>query len=143
MSELRIDVSLTTTAAPDAVWKLIADIGTWSDWGRWSSAELEREGSPEAAGVGAIRRFKYLGRTTRETVVGFDAPTRFAYELLSGLPIRNYHAEVTVVPDRTGARLEWRSNFEATLQARVVRPYLNWFVRDTAKRLLRAAEGSA
>jgi hypothetical protein len=140
MSDLRIDVSLSTTADPTAVWKLLADIETWRVWGRWSDSGLEQDGAPEPGGVGAIRRFKYLGRVTRETVVGFDAPTRLAYELVSGLPLRGYHAEVTVAPEPTGARLEWRANFEATPRARLVHPYLAWFVRDTAKRLVRAAQ---
>ena len=140
MGDLHIDVTLTTAADPGAVWKLLADIDTWCQWGRWSRAELERPGAPDPAGVGAIRRFQYARRVTRETVVGFDAPTRFAYELLSGLPLRNYHAEVTVVPDGRGARLDWHSTFDATVRARFVQPYLAWFVRDTAKRLIRAAE---
>ncbi|HEX4489658.1 MAG TPA: SRPBCC family protein [Acidimicrobiia bacterium] len=140
MTDLHIDATLTTTADPAAVWKLLGDIGTWTTWGRWTLAELEREGKLDPAGVGAIRRFRYLGRETREEVVGFDAPTRFAYELMSGLPLRNYHAEVTVVPDGAGARLDWHSVFDATPRARLVQPYLAWFVRDTAKRLLRAAE---
>jgi hypothetical protein len=140
MADLHIDATLTTTADQHAVWKLLADIDTWTVWGRWSLAELEEEGSREAGGVGAIRRFRYAGRVTRETVVGFDAPSRFAYELLSGLPLRNYHAEVTVVPDGQGARLDWHSTFDATIRARLVQPYLAWFVRDTAKRLVRAAE---
>jgi hypothetical protein len=140
MSELRIDVSKMTTADPAAVWKLLTDIDTWRVWGRWSRAELERPGTPDPEGVGAIRRFKYLGRVTREQIVGFDAPTRLAYELVSGLPLRNYHAEITVVPDRAGGRLEWHAQFDATPRARLVRPYLAWFVRDTATRLLRAAE---
>jgi hypothetical protein len=140
VSDLNIDVTFTTTADPGAVWKLLADIDTWHEWGRWSRAELERPGSPDPEGVGAIRRFRYAGRTTREEIVGFDAPSRLAYELLSGLPLREYHAEVTVVPDGRGARLDWHSRFDATLSARLVHPSLAWFVRDTAKRLVRAAE---
>jgi len=142
MGELHIDVTATTTADPGTVWKLLSDIDTWHEWGRWSGAELERPGSPDPAGVGALRRFRYLGRVTREEVVGFDPPTRLAYDLVSGLPLRNYHAEVTVVPDGRGARLDWHSRFDATPAARVVHPSLAWFVRDTAKRLLRAAESA-
>jgi hypothetical protein len=140
MGDLHIDVTLTTTAGPAAVWNLLADVDTWQRWGRWSSAELERTGSPDPGGVGAIRRFKYAGSVTREQVVGFDPPARFAYDLVSGLPLRNYHAEVTVVPEPRGARLDWHSRFDATLAGRLVQPYLSWFVRDTAKRLVRAAE---
>ena len=137
--ELRIDVSVRGDADPAAVWKLLADVDTWKVWGRWKVAELERTGAPDAAGVGAIRRFKVGGRVTREEVVAFEAPTRFAYELRSGLPLRNYHSEVTLVPDGGGTRVEWHSRFDPGLQARVWRPMLAWFIRDTANRMLRAA----
>jgi hypothetical protein len=140
--ELRIDVVVSTTAAPAAVWTLLADVGTWKDWGRWSMAEIERPGTPDPAGVGAVRRFKYRGRVTREEVVGFEPPSRFAYELRSGLPLRNYHAEVTVVPSGEGSRLEWHSRFDPTLAGRLWRPGLARFVRDVAARLARAAETS-
>jgi hypothetical protein len=139
-SELRIDVVVNSTATPDAIWALLADIDTWDDWGPWSSTGLERPGSPEPAGIGAVRRFKYFGRVTREEVVGFDPPVRFAYDLLSGLPLRNYHSEVTVTPTDEGARLEWHSRFDATLAGRMWRPGLARFVRNVATRLTRAAE---
>lgn len=137
--ELRIDVSVRTNAAPAAVWKVLADVDTWKVWGRWKTAELERPGTPDPAGVGAIRRFKVGGRVTREEVVGFEPPARFAYELRSGLPLRHYHAEVTLVPDDGGTRLEWHSRFDPSLQARIWRPLLAWFIRDAANRLVRAA----
>jgi hypothetical protein len=138
---LRIDVTVNTTADPAAVWKLVADVGTWSEWGQWSSAEIERPGSSEPGGVGAIRSFKYRGRETREEVVALDPPRRYAYTMLSGLPLRSYRAEVTVVPAGEGAVLEWHSLFEPTVAGRLWRPFLARFIRDTAKRLVRAAEG--
>ena len=137
---LRIDAVVDTTATPEAVWTLLASVDTWNDWGPWDTAELERTGSPDPAGVGAIRRFKYRRRVTREEVVGFEPPTRFVYALVSGLPLRNYRAEVTVTPAGDGARLEWHSRFDPTLMGRLVRPYLARFIRDVATRLARSAE---
>ena len=146
-SYLSIDVTVSTSAAPEAVWKLLADVETWKQWGPWSAAEIERPGSPEAglsstAGVGAVRHFTYRGRDTREEVVIFEPPSRFAYTLLSGLPVRNYRAEVTIAPSAEGAVLEWHSRFDPTLTGRVVRPLLARFIRDVAHRLVRAAEAA-
>jgi uncharacterized protein YndB with AHSA1/START domain len=137
-----IDVTVSTTATAEAVWKLLADVETWKQWGPWRSAEIERPGSPAVGGVGAIRHFTYRGRHTREEVVVFEPPSRFAYTLLSGLPLRNYRAEVTIVPSREGAVLEWHSRFDPTLTGRVTRPLLARFIRDVARQLVRAAEAS-
>ena len=139
-NQLRIDVVSTTTATPAAVWRLIADVETWSDWGRWESADLERPGAPEPGGLGAVRRLTFRRRTNREEVVGFEPPSRFAYKLLSGLPLRNYTAEVTLAPSGEGTRLEWHSRFDPTLTGRLLRPFLARFIRDAVARMLRAAE---
>jgi hypothetical protein len=138
--ELRIDVVVMSTAAPQALWDLLSDVATWNDWGPWDSAEIESPGSPDREGVGAVRRFSYRRRVTRETVVAFEPPGRFAYDLVSGLPLRHYHAEVTIVPEGEGSRLEWHSRFDATFVGRIVRPALARFIRDVAQRLVRTAE---
>lgn len=140
--ELRIDVVVTSTAAPEALWARLSDVATWKDWGPWDSAEIESPGSPDPEGVGAVRRFRYLRRVTRETVVAFDPPGRLAYDLVSGLPLRNYHAEVTIVPEGDGSRLEWHSRFDVTFVGRIVRPALARFIRDVAARLARTAEAA-
>jgi hypothetical protein len=49
---------------------------------------LDREGSPAPNGVGATRRFSVIGPAQIEEVTAYERPTRFVYELRSGLPVK-------------------------------------------------------
>jgi hypothetical protein len=141
-----IDAEALSQARPEVVWRLLADVSTWSSWGPWQEATLAREGKPDPDGVGAVRRLRRGPVVTTEEVVGFDPPRRLAYDLRSGLPLRDYHAEVTLSPaDGTGTRIRWQSTFDGAQPGvgAVLRPLLARFVADVARRLAVAAEGSA
>jgi hypothetical protein len=106
-----------TSAAPvETVWPLLSTVSAWPTWSRHKLARLEREGAPEPDGLGAIR---VLGtnpakpsRVNREEVVAFDAPTHFAYQLLSGQPLDDYRSDVTLTPlPDGGTRITWESRF--------------------------------
>jgi hypothetical protein len=143
---------IADSAAPiEAVWARLADITTWSTWGQWTETTRDREGVPAPDGVGAIRRL-HRGRRGRsvtvEEVVAFEPPAdgraRFAYELRSGLPVRNYHAEVTLASAASGGtRIRWVSTFDGAYPGAgtIVRLALRRFVPETARRLAAAAEG--
>jgi hypothetical protein len=46
-------------------------------------------------------------------VTAFEPEQRFEYDLLSGLPVRNYHAAVTLTDaDDGGTDIHWRSRFD-------------------------------
>jgi hypothetical protein len=108
-----ISAQAHSKSSPHEVWALLADTSSWARWAPFDHAGLEEQGSPESEGVGAIRRFRARRRTTRERVVVFEPPTRFGYELLSGIPIRNYRAEVTLrSADDGGTLIQWESRFE-------------------------------
>jgi hypothetical protein len=139
-----INVTAHSNANIDQVWALLADVSTWTKWGRWNEAGIEKPGDGDPEGVGAIRRLRYGRRTVnRELLVAVEPPRRLSYELLSGLPIRNYHADVTLwaSPDG-GTDITWRSNFEGRLpgQGAFMRMFLGRFIADCAERLARAAE---
>lgn len=139
----KIDVSARSSAPVDRVWGLLADARGWPEWTPFASAELEREGSPPPDGVGAIRRFTYGKNVTRECVVAFEPPHWLAYQLLSGLPVRDYRADVTLqsTPDG-GTAIRWQAHFEPLVPGMgwLVRRRLEPFIADMAQRLaLRAA----
>lgn len=112
MSDVRVDK--TTAAPPAQVWARVVDGARWPELSPLGSFELERPGTPEAhgEGVGAIRLFTTGRVRSREEVVERVEERRFAYVLLSGLPIRDYRAELDLEPTPDGGtRLRWHSSF--------------------------------
>ena len=106
-------VVVNSTASPQRVWELLADATSWPSWSRVPAARYEREGDPAPHGVGAIRDFGTGPVHSFEEVILFDAPHHFAYQLLSGLPIDGYCADVQLIPVGTGTRIEWAGTFDA------------------------------
>ena len=135
------------SAAPrEKVWELIADARGWSRWGAWRSAELEREGTPPPGGLGAVKALTSETRrpiVSREEVTVFEPPSRFGYKLLSGLPLRDYNAAITLTEAAGGGTdITWRSQFDGKypLTGGMFRRALQKFTQDAAERLAREAE---
>ena len=139
---LHVDLVVRSTAPCEAVWALLADARGWSRWAPFRTSVLEREGTPIPDGVGALRRFGNGLVVSREEVVVFDPPRRLVYELRSGLPLRDYRAEVTLTADGAGTEITWRSRFRPLVPGtgRLFRAFLQRFITDVARRLARHAE---
>jgi hypothetical protein len=78
-----------------------------------------------------------------EEVTEFDPPSRLGYKLLSGLPLRDYNASITLTDAPSGGTdITWRSQFEGKfpLVGPVFRRALQRFMEDAAQRLAREAE---
>lgn len=133
-----------SAAPPERVWELLADPTTWGDWSDFKSGSLEAPGSPDDNGIGAIRHFERAPRgVTRERVVAFEPPRHLAYELIEGVPIRDYRADVTLRPTTEGGtEIRWESTFDGKppVPGALVRIGLGWFVGRVARDLARAAE---
>ncbi|MEQ4305156.1 SRPBCC family protein [Plantactinospora sp. B6F1] len=123
MARKEIDVRVHTTAGPAVVYALLVDGAGWPTWSPLGSFELERPGADEPEGVGAIRVFRTGRVTSRERVVERVPDRRFSYELLSGLPLRDYRADVDLTPERGGTSIRWHSTFSARV------PGTGWLYR--------------
>jgi Polyketide cyclase / dehydrase and lipid transport len=132
MKRQTIDVRAVSAAPPSAVWALLADVTTWKQWAPFDESVLERPGSDDPNGVGAIRRFtRGRGRVSREAVVAFEPETHFAYTLVEGLPIHDYRADVTLAANGAGGTdIRWRSTFEPD------RPGTGWLMRVVLQRFV-------
>jgi hypothetical protein len=128
------------------VWDVLADLRSWHEWGDWQVTEITQEGDPPPNGVGALRRLVQRPLTMRERVELFEPPSRFGYELLSGLPVRGYHSVVTLTeagPDATN--IHWESRFDGRWRVldAPMRRFIGYVLRTVAGKLAAAAEGRA
>src|SRR5690606_13150303 len=86
---------------------------TWPTWSGHDAAELVERGEGDGDGVGAVRVL-HRGRTrSRERIVELVPERRLGYVLLSGLPLRDYRANVDLTPERGGTKIRWSSDFSA------------------------------
>jgi hypothetical protein len=109
------DLRVRASAAPPVVFEVIADATRWREWAgpMIDRSEWEREGDPPPGGVGAIRRLGRWPAFSREEVVEYDPPSHLAYTILSGFPVRGYHADVDLRADeRGGTVIRWSGAFE-------------------------------
>ena len=109
MARQRIEHHATTTADPATVYALLRDGASWSPI---ESFELEREGTGEREGLGAVRVFRGGRVTGRDEIVELVPNRRFAYRHTSNLPIRDYRGEVDLEPASGGTAIRWVSTFE-------------------------------
>jgi hypothetical protein len=138
-----IDARAHSNAPREAVWSVLADGRRWSEWGPWQKAELEQEGTPPPDGVGAIRRLTRRPVVNRERVTVFDPPERFGYEVISGMGLRNYRAEVRLSESDGGTGIHWHSEFDGARlpgAALLLRRMLDGFIADVVRRVAREAE---
>ncbi len=116
MAHHEIDVTVTTSADPATVYALLRDGASWPSWSPIGSFELERPAADEPEGLGAVRIFRTprpIGQSeSHEQIVELIPDRRFSYVLVSGLPIRDYRADVDLTPtDDGGTSIRWHSTF--------------------------------
>lgn len=125
-----IEQTERTSGSPAAVYRLLRDGATWPEWGPLETFELERDGDGEPEGVGAIRVFGSGRLRGRDQITGFDEDRAFRYIHLVGLPVRNYEAEVTIVPAGSGCDITWHITFDPKF------PFTGMFVYKALNRFI-------
>jgi len=127
MRRKHIDVRVPAAAPPDAIYRLLRDGATWPVWSPLGSFELESAGSGEPEGIGAVRIFRTGRIASRERIVELVPDRRLSYELVSGLAIRDYHADVDLEtePGSAGTTIHWHSSFVPKV------PGTGWLYRRT------------
>jgi Polyketide cyclase / dehydrase and lipid transport len=115
MGRQRIEHHATTTADPATVYALLRDGAGWPTWSPIESCELERPGTPEPEGLGAVRLFRSGRVTGHDEIVELIPDRRFSYTHTSNLPIRNYRADVDLEPIAHGTAIRWVSTFDPKL----------------------------
>ena len=128
-----IDLTLTrTTTAPiETVFDALTDHRAIADtvWAVRRST-LDREGTPAPNGVGAIRRLEAVGPPIVEEIIDYQRPTRYAYKMLSGAPVRDHVGTVELREAGTGTAVSWH------LRSTPKIPGLDWLLKPVLKRVI-------
>ncbi|WP_151769864.1 SRPBCC family protein [Streptomyces abyssomicinicus] len=137
--------TVRTTAAPALVHALLRDGAGWPAWSPLDSFVLESEAPGGGEGVGAVRVFRTGRHVSRERIVASVPDRHFAYVLLSGLPLRDYRADVELTPGEDGGTtIRWRSVFRAKVPGTgwIYRAALHRFTGDLVRGLARHADAA-
>lgn len=139
-------VEASSVAPRDTVFGLLADIPRWQEWAGPAVPRsiLDRPGSPEAFGVGAVRKLGRAPIWSFEEITRFEPPCLLGYELRGGLPVRGYRSEVSLVERRDGGtHLTWASSFDGAPvgTSRLFALFLRTMVGSLARRLCAHADG--
>ncbi len=136
--EQQIDIQVHTRAKATAVYALLREGASWPGWTSIDSFELERAGEREPEGVGAIRIFRKGEVAGRDQVAELVLDRRFSYLHLSGLPVRDYRADVDLEPKAEGTRIRWHVSFTPKM------PGTGWLLRWGIERfIMQCARGLA
>ena len=104
--------SIRISPSPEKAWTNISKIAQlqWLD-GIKSSKFL----SEKTRGIGATRRISFLdGTIVKEIVVGWRPKNYFSYIAVSGLPLRGYHATISIINKKNRqVDVEWESFFSS------------------------------
>jgi uncharacterized protein YndB with AHSA1/START domain len=82
--------------------------------------ELERPGTTETNGVGAVRKILGAGPAVREEVYRYESPTHFSYGIISGAPVKDHRGDVVLEERAGGTFMTYRITFDALLPLRPI-----------------------
>jgi uncharacterized protein YndB with AHSA1/START domain len=94
-------------APVETVFEVLSDHSGYSKITPLRSSTLEREGSPDRNGVGAIRRLALAGPPIREEITEFERPKLLSYKALSGVPAKQHSGMVRLSERSGGTILTW------------------------------------
>ena len=136
----------TTTAPIDTVFDSLTNHRGIADY-VWAvrRSTLDREGVPAPNGVGAIRRIEAVGPPIVEEIIDYRRPTRYAYKMLSGAPVRDHVGTVELREAGAGTEVSWhlRSTSKIPGLNRPLSLLLKRVIGELLKGAVKAAEGGA
>jgi len=109
---------------------------------------LEKPGTPHPNGIGAVRAIRPTRRApfaVREEVTEFESPSRFAYKVISGAPVRSHIGTVTLTDVPGGTQVEYTMDAEPKipLPTRVVTGALRGLISLLLRGVTKEAERRA
>jgi uncharacterized protein YndB with AHSA1/START domain len=102
-------------APVETVFAVLTDHAGYAKLTPLRKSELERQGESDPNGVGAIRRLTVAGPPMREEVIAYEAPSRFSYKVLSGLPVRDHVGTVELTEEDGRTKMVYAVKTQPTL----------------------------
>lgn len=102
-------------ASAETVFEVLTDHAGYSKLTPLRKSVLEREGEADVNGVGAIRKLTAVGPPMREEVIAYEAPSRFSYTVLSGLPVRDHVGTVELSEEGGRTKMVYAIRTQPTL----------------------------
>ena len=101
--------SITANVTKEKAWQKISNIAGLPEWVMDVKKTVFL--SKIKRGVGAIRKITFAdGNDVEEHVVGWKNEKYFSYIAVSGLPLRAYHATISLEsPDKKSVKITWQS----------------------------------
>ena len=104
--------SITINASKEKVWKKISNI-IELEW--LEGIKIVKSISSKKQGIGAIRELEFQdGSIIKEFIVGLKNNEYFSYIAVSGLPLRGYHATISLTSkNEKSIMVTWKSYFNS------------------------------
>ena len=109
--------SITINASKEKVWKKISNI-IELEW--LEGIKIVKSISSKKQGIGAIRELEFQdGSIIKEFIVGWKNNEYFSYIAVSGLPLRCYHATISLtLKNEKSIMVTWKSYFNSDKMTR-------------------------
>lgn len=113
----QLDLHARISAPRAIVWEVLTDSDRWAEWADFTHSVRVSPGEEDLDGVGSVREVWTAGLIpTRERVEVFDPDRgRYEYTMLSGPPLKDCRATVTLADDGDGTTVGWTASFRPVL----------------------------
>lgn len=121
---MKATASKTISVPIDKAWDVLSHHEGMESWAPGVKVQMQEVGSPEANGVGAVRRASLPGPAPAivERITRFDAPNVLGYEALAGVPWKNHRGEVRLTEVAGGTKVEWELNGDGPVAVAALKP---------------------
>ncbi len=132
-------------APVETVFDVLTDHRRYAEITPLRSSTLEREGSPDPNGVGAVRRLALAGPPIREEITEFERPRLLSYKALSGVPAKQHSGMVRLSERGAGTVLTWHVDSTPKLPlpdavyVAAMKPVINQLLRGVVRESERRA----
>ena len=141
-------MTIQINAPKERVFEIMTDHRRYVNWTRAKSVYLQKEGSPNPNGLGAIRVFVMGLVKTREEVIGWKENESMTYRMLNQWPLKNYTSKMSVSeasdtdPKNPKTELLWESSWTNRLGLAWSFKIIQKALQDFAKGIKADAEQS-